>query len=71
MTTKNDSVQHALITLLEKLSLSLDNKGYGGAILMDLSKAFDTLNHDLLIAKLHAYGFSKIALILIELYLSN
>ena len=36
---------------------SLGNKGFGGAILMDLSKAFDTLNHDLLIEKLHAYGF--------------
>ena len=65
------SVQHALIVLLEKLRVSLDNKGYGGAILMDLSKAFDTLNHDLLIAKLHAYGFSKKGLILIKSYLSN
>ena len=55
-------MQHALIALLEKLRLSLDNKGYAGAVLMDLSKAFDTLNHDLLIAKLHAYGFSKKAL---------
>ena len=53
------SVQHALIARLEKLRLSLDNKGYGGSILMDLSKTFDTLNHDLLIAKLHAYGFRK------------
>ena len=68
---KRISVQHALIALLEKLCLSLDNKGCGGAIFMDLSKAFDTLNHDLLIAKLHAYGFSKKALILIKSYLSN
>ena len=38
---------------------------------MDLSKAFDTLNHDLLIAKLHAYGFSYSALSLIKSYLAN
>ena len=38
---------------------------------MDLSKAFDTINHDLLIAKLHAYEFSKESLILIKIYLSN
>ena len=49
----------------------LDKKGYGGAILMDLSKAFDTLNHDLLIAKLFAYGFEKESLKLIRSYLSN
>ena len=46
-------------------------KGYSGAILMDLSKAFDTLNHDLLIAKLHAYDFENGALRLIRSYLSN
>ena len=38
---------------------------------MDLSKAFDTLNHDLLIAKLYAYGFGKNALKLIQSYLSD
>ena len=38
---------------------------------MDLSKAFDILNHDLLIAKLYAYGFSKTALRLIKSYLTN
>ena len=38
---------------------------------MDLSKAFDTLDHDLLIAKLYAYGFGKNALKLIKSYLSD
>ena len=38
---------------------------------MDLSKAFDTINHELLIAKLHAYGFNKESLELILDYLSN
>ena len=39
--------------------VSLDNKGFGGAMLMDLSKAFEIINHDHLIAKFHAYGFSN------------
>ena len=38
---------------------------------MDLSKAFDTLNHELLIAKFDAYGFDKNSLALIKSYLSN
>ena len=46
----------------------LDSKGYGGAVPMDLSKAFDAINHDLLIAKLYAYGFSKESLKLIKGY---
>ena len=38
---------------------------------MDLSKAFDTINHELLIAKLHAYDFENSALKLLLHYLSN
>ena len=54
-----------------KMEKSLDKEENMSAIFMDLSKAFDTLNHDLLLAKLKAYGFSKQALILMCSYLKN
>ena len=56
---------------MEKWKKILDNHGYAGAIITDLSKAFDTLNHELLTAKLHSYGFGKSALMLINSYLKN
>ena len=68
---KGFSTQHALIALIEKWKSSLDQKGYAGSILMDLSKAFDTIDYDLLLAKLHAYGFDKQALSLIKSYLKD
>ena len=68
---KGYNTQYALLAMIEKWKMSLDNNGYAGGILMDLSKAFDTINHQLLIAKLHVYGFSKDALELILNYLSD
>jgi len=68
---KGFSTQTALLSLLEKWKKCLDKNGYAAAVLMDLSKAFDTINHELLIAKLHAYGFSKNSLTLIRSYLRN
>ena len=62
------STENALLSLIEKWEKVLDNKGYGGAIQMDLLKAFDTINYDLLIAKLHVYSFSKEPLKLIKSY---
>ena len=49
----------------------LDEKGFGEACLMDFSKAFNTLNHELLIAELSAYGFNNESLKLIRSYLTN
>ena len=53
---KGYNAQRALLPLLDKWYISQDNKAFGGVMLMDLPKAFDTLNHDLLLVKLHAYG---------------
>ena len=65
------NAQHCLITLIEKWKKSVDNGGAFGALFTDLSKAFDCLSHELLIAKLDAYGFDKNALKLVNSYLSN
>ena len=65
------NAQHCLITLIEKWKKTVDNGGAFGALLTDLSKAFDCLPHELLIAKLDAYGFDKSSLKLMHGYLSN
>ena len=54
--------------MLENLNKALDKGIYTGVLLTDLSKTFDSLSHDLLIAKFNAYGFSENALNLINDY---
>ena len=65
------SIQECLLALLEKWKRALDSGQMFGALLTDLSKAFDCLNHELLITKLNAYGFSLPALKLVHDYLAN
>ena len=57
-----------LLALLEKWKRAVDSGQMFGALLTD-SKAFDCLDHELLIAKLNAYGFSLPALKLVDDYL--
>ena len=68
---KGYNAQHCLVVLIEKWKKSVDNGGAFGALFTDLSKAFDCLSHELLIAKLDAYGLDKKSLRLVNNYLSN
>ena len=56
---KHYSCQHILIRLIDNWKRDIDEGQVVGAVLMDLSKAFDCIPHDLLIAKLSAYGFDN------------
>ena len=57
--------------MLEKWREAIDKSKAFRALLTDLSKAFDCFNHELLIAKLHAYGLSLSSLKLVHDYLLN
>ena len=52
---KSHKTQHSVTIMLEKWKNALDKGKYVCVLFMDLSKAFDTINHDLLLAKLTAY----------------
>ena len=68
---KGHSCQHVLLRLTEEWRKQLDNNKIFGALFMDLSKAFDCLPHDLLLAKLEAYGFDIDTLKLFQSYLTK
>ena len=68
---KSHGTQNSLVMMLEKWKRALDKGEYVSTLFMDLSKSFGAINHDLLIAKLKAYGFSKEALTLMKSYLKN
>ena len=56
---RNHNTQHAILRMIESFRTLLNKGQEVGVIIMDLSKAFDTLNHKLLLKKLQTYGFDK------------
>jgi hypothetical protein len=60
-----------LLRIIEDWKKALDDNKFITAILMDLSKAFDCLPHNLLMLKLEAYGLSENSLKLLKSYLEN
>ena len=65
------SARQCLITLIETWKKYIDSNEFFGALLTDLYKVFDCVNHELLIAKLNAYGLDNSSLRLIHSYLNN
>ena len=65
---KGHSAQRSLLMMIEKWNRALDENMKVGAIFMDLSKAFETLNHRILLAMLKAYGLQPTTLKQMENY---
>ena len=64
-------MQNLDLNFLQRCKSSIDNKGFAGALFKDLSKAFDSVDHDLLFANLNAYGINLDALQLLRSYFSK
>ena len=68
---KSFSTEHALMSITEQFKSNFASKSYSCGIFVDLEKAFDTVNHQILISKLKYYGLSETSLKWFTSYLSN
>ena len=68
---KNNSTIYALMEITEKIKESIDKGKFGCGIFIDLKKAFDTVNHKILLTKLEHYGVRGVMLNWFESYLTG
>ena len=68
---KGKCLEVAVQAFIEKIQEALDNRVYSVGIFIDLTKAYDTLNHKVLLEKLSSYGIRGIANLWFKSYLSN
>ena len=68
---RNYSCQTALLRILEELRIACDNKSITAIVSIDLTKTFDCLPHELLLAKLKSYDLSSDSLLLLRSYLTE
>ena len=68
---KKYSTNHALLSIVEQIRTNLDNKKFACGVFVDLQKAFDTVNHKILLAKLMHYGINGSANLWLSSYLTN
>ena len=67
----NHSTETSLLNTTNQLCLNIDRGKYNLAVFIDLRKAFDTVNHDILLCKLYRYGIKNTELKWFKSYLSN
>ena len=68
---KNNSTTFALIEITEKIKETIDNKKFGCGIFIDLRKAFDTVNHDILLKKLKHYVITLTVIFMITIQIMH
>ena len=65
------STNHAIVSIVDNIQRAVEEKEFSGEIFLDFSKAFDTVNHEILIRKLENYGIRGITNDWFRSYLSN